>query len=397
MKNSLFLIVFIILISFFPRIWELNKFPPVVVDEPAYLRDINVMLEKNDYSIANTQWDGSQATLAYLPTIILIKTIIPNQFLALRLTSVLISLLTLIPFFFLAKKYTNKLIAFSSTLMFSFSYYFLQFSRVGWGVIYPLMIGFYLLWIIESLDDHHRYLKLITAGILAGIISYLYRAGEIIIFGAFVFLLIKVFNKQKKLIKKIFEILIPIFIFFIISAPWINTIRSNWQFFTLRQRVVSVENVNKPYHKYDNEGDIFTYQITTSVKSWLFLLSETGTNPENPRYLPAGNSLIDPILIPLFIAGFIIAIIKFKNMYIWIFIYILGVTIGQILTIDPPNGARGLILLPIIYLFSALSLNAVYNLFNNAKFATAVLIIFSVIISIIDFLFYLNWMTWIKV
>jgi hypothetical protein len=397
MKNSVFLIFFIILVSFFPRIWELNKYPPVVIDEPAYLRDINAMISKNDYYPANFQWDGSQATLAYLPTILLNKTFIPNQLLALRFTSVLMSLLALIPFFFLVKKYTNEIVAFSSTLMFSCSYYFLQFSRAGWGVIYPLTLGLYLLWIIESLNKHNKYFKLIIAGILAGITFYLYRAGEILIVGACIFLIIKIFRSQERLSKKIFEIFIPIFIFLIISAPWINAIKSNWQFFMLRQGVVSIQNTNKPYHKYNNSNDIIFYQIRTSVKSWLFLLPEVGTNPENPRYLPAAHPFVNPIIILLFILGLIIGIINFKKMYIWFFIYVSGVILGQVLTVDPPNGARGLILLPIIYLFSALSLNSIYNRFRNAKFIVLVLIIFSVIISVIDFLFYQNWMTWIKV
>jgi len=397
MKNSVFLIFFIILVSFLPRIWELNKYPPVVVDEPAYLRDINAMISKNNYSPANFQWDGSQATLVYIPTVLLIKTVIPNQLFALRFTSVLISLLSLIPFFFLTKKYTNKIVAFSSTLMFSFSYYFLQFSRVGWGVIDPLTAGLFLLWIIESFDKNNKYLKLIATGVLAGIISFLYRAGEILILGGFIFLFIKIFSSQERFTKKFLEMFIPIFIFLIISAPWINTIRSNWQFFTLRQGVVSVQNVSRPYHKYNNDNDIILYQIRTSIKSWLFLLPETGTSPENPRYLPTTYPLVNPTIIPLFIAGFIIGIIKFRKMYIWFFIYISGVILGQILTVNPPNGARGLILLPIIYLFSALALNSIYYKFRNIKFTGPALIIFSVIISYIDFLIYQNWMTWIKI
>src|SRR3990167_9224250 len=129
MKKNLLLLFFVIIVSIFPRIWELNKYPPIIVDEPAYLRDVESMILNDNYYPANFQWDGSQATLVYLPTILLLKTIMPNPIMALRSVSVILSLLALIPLFFLVKNCTNDAIAFSSTIMFSYSYYFLQFSR----------------------------------------------------------------------------------------------------------------------------------------------------------------------------------------------------------------------------------------------------------------------------
>ena len=108
MKKSLALIVIVILISIFPRLWELNKYPPVVVDEPAYLRDIDKMVQNNNFYPADFQWDGSQATFVYIPTIILNKLFISDSLLALRTSSVIAGLLALIPFFLLVKRNTKK-------------------------------------------------------------------------------------------------------------------------------------------------------------------------------------------------------------------------------------------------------------------------------------------------
>src|SRR3989344_3047111 len=397
MKKNLLLLFFVIIVSIFPRIWELNKYPPIIVDEPAYLRDVESMILNNNYYPANFQWDGSQATLVYLPTILLLKTVIPNPLIALRSASIALSLLALIPLFFLTKKYTNGVVAFSSTIMFSYSYYFLQFSRVGWGVIYATVLGLYLLWVVDSIKDRRDFFKIVGAGIIAGLILYTYRAGEVYIIACFILLCIKIFTINKSLINSLPKILIFIIVFLLVSLPWIRKVNSDLKFFSLRQEVVSINNVNTPYHGLTEKKDIMFYQITTSLKYWVLFLPARTTNPENQRYLPSESTLINPILIPFFIIGVILALLSFKKHYVWFFIYLGGLVFGQMLTVDPPNGARGLIMLPIIYLFSSLSLFYFYNKLEKYTLLRNLIPVGAFTIALFDFFFYINWMSWINV
>jgi len=397
MKKNLLLLFFVIIVSIFPRIWELNKYPPIIVDEPAYLRDVESMILNNNYYPANFQWDGSQATLVYLPTILLLKTVIPNPLIALRSASIALSLLALIPLFFLTKKYTNGVVAFSSTIMFSYSYYFLQFSRVGWGVIYATVLGLYLLWVVDSIKDRRDFFKIVGAGIIAGLILYTYRAGEVYIIACFILLCIKIFTINKSLINSLPKILIFIIVFLLVSLPWIRKINSNLKFFSLRQEVVNINNVNTPYHGLTEKKDIMLYQIATSLKSWILFIPAQTTIPENQRYLSSEGTIVNPILIPFFISGAILAFLKFKKHYVWFLIYFGGLVFGQILTVDPPNGARGLIMLPIIYLFSSLSLFYFYNKVKNYYLLSNAIPIGAFAIAFSDFYFYINWMSWINV
>jgi len=395
MKRSLLLIVVIIFVSTLPRIWQLNKYPPVIVDEAANLRDINKLLSYSNLHPFDYEWGYGQATLVHYPTISLI-TLGLNQFLALRLTSVILSLLALIPFFFIVKKYSNTLIAFCITLMFSFSYYYLQFSRVGWTNIHSLVLGLFLIWFIDLAIKKNSLLITAISGFIAGLLMYLYRSGEIYILAALLFLFLELI-KTKSAQRGIKKMGIFLIFFIATSLPWIDKILSNWQLYNLRANVVSIFNVNLPYHNLYKPAGIISYQIFSTLKSWILLLPSNGGNIEDPRYLPLNHSIVSPPIALLFLAGLIISIVNFKKTYIWIFIFLTGLLFSQILTVDPPNGSRGLILLPIIYLFSALSLNLIYNKFKDTKFITPALIAFSVIISCVDFLFYQNWMTWIKV
>src|SRR3989338_2235726 len=397
MKKSLALIVIVILISIFPRLWELNKYPPVVVDEPAYIRDIDKMVQNNNFYPADFQWDGSQATFVYIPTIILNKLFISDSLLALRTSSVIAGLLALIPFFLLVKRNTNDTVAFSTTLLFSFSYYFLQFSRVGWGVVWATTLGLYLIWVIENLKNKNDFLKVSIAGLFAALTFYTYRAGEIYIVAASIYLTQRILISKELFMKRVTKIVLFFLIFLTISSPWIIKINSNPDFFNLRSRVVSIQNVDKPYQGLYKDIDILKYQITTSFKSWIFFLPSDKGNHETPRYLPKGYPTVNPLITVLFLAGVVIALINLKRYYIWFFIYISGVIFGQILTVYPPNGARGLIILPIVYLFSSLSLFYIYKEFSKYRFIGHILVLISFIMAFLDFYFYTQWMTWIKV
>lgn len=122
---SLLIIVLLFCISIPPRLWKLSTYPPVIVDEPAYLRDIHSLVQKSGFHPVDFQWDFSEASLMYYPILFLIHTFHINDFYALRLTSVFYSLFAILAFYGILRKYTSISIAFSTSLMFSYSYYFL--------------------------------------------------------------------------------------------------------------------------------------------------------------------------------------------------------------------------------------------------------------------------------
>jgi len=395
MKKQIFLIIFLLILSIIPRLWELTTYPPLIVDEPANLRDINDLQAQGGFHPFDFAWDFSQATLIHYPALLLISVGL-EEFYALRLTSVILSLLTLIPFFFIVRKRTNDLVAFCITLLFSFSYFYLQFSKVGWTNIHTLFLGISLFWVLDLAIDKKSYLYVLLAGLLAGISMYTYRASEIFILSGFIFLVLN-FSKPKEIKDKVKSALIYISSYFIVSLPWLYKIINNWELYNLRSNVVSIKNVPVPYHGLYDKSEIYFYQIITTLKSWILILPNFGGGIENPRYLPMNHTIISIPLIPLFFIGLLIAIFNFKKHYIWLCIFLLGLIFGQILTNDPPNGARGLILLPIIYLFIALALYYVYKKFENNILTKPLILIFTFIVILIDLYIYKDWMTWIKV
>lgn len=397
-KTTFLLICLLILLALPPRLWKLSEYPPIIVDEPAYLRDIGEMIQSNNFYPAIQQWDGSQASLVYYPTIMLVKWAgFTDWLLALRTSAALVSILTIIPFYFLVKRYTNDLVAFCVSFMFSYSYYFLQFSRVGWGVVYATALGLFALWATQEAVRRKSLVWLVVGAFFAGLTSYSYRSGEVYIAACLISIVVPWGNNLKYVKTKVLYALIFILTFFTFFLPWGYTIFSNWDFFTLRGRVVSVINIALPYHGYTNTLDIVIYQIATTIKTWIFLIPADGGGIENSRYLPLRYPPISFPLIPLFITGLIFAIQKWRESVALLFIFFFSLTLGQILTVDPPNGARALGILPIIYICVGISLYYVYKKIEFLKKFPYVIIATSVAIGVTDSLFYIYWMSWIKV
>lgn len=369
----------------------------MIVDEPANMRDILKLQLQGDFRPIDYEWGFGQATLVFYPTILLMKLGVTDMFFSLRLTSVVLSLLTLIPFFFLVKKFTNTTTAFSTTLLFSFSYYYLQFSRVGWTNIHSLLLGLLEFWFISLAFEKMSYRFFVLAGIFAGLVFYTYRAGEIYIVGGLLFLLVELLRKRFPLRKKIIVFSLFLSVALGTGLPWLTKISKDWELYNLRAKVVSVFNAEKPYHGLVGQNDIMRYQIQTTLSSWVLLFPQNGGGIENPRYLPPNYPILSIVPALLFYVGLIVGIKKLLQTAPFYAMFVAGLIFGQILTVDPPNGSRGLILLPIMYLFCGLGLFFLQSNFSWMRKLSLLTVVVSLIAAYSDFRFYQYWMSWIKV
>ena len=186
-------------------------------------------------------------------------------------------------------------------------------------------------------------------------------------------------------------------VFLLLSLPWAVKISRNWEKYNLRWGVVSIKSVNIPYHGLTKISDIYKYQISTSLKSWVFLDAVDGGREENPRYLPLKAPPVNTFVRIVFLIGLVVSFYRPKKMFVWLSIYVLGIIFGQILTVNPPNGARGLVMLPAIYVFFALGLFKLYTASGKNKLVLALLAIVSLLYCYLDFSYYQDWMSWIRV
>lgn len=393
------ILVFVIVVSaLIPRIWQLTTYPPVIVDEPANLRDIYQMFESGTVNPLAFHWDFSKSQLVHVPALVTISLVgQQNQFLGLRLASVFLSILALIAFFFSITKLTNQTTGFVTTILFSYNYYFLQFSRVGWtDVIFNIAAGLWLFYLLSLFIKTKRKWALFFGGVLAGLLAYSYRSGLIYIAVSFVYLTVELLFYRYSRKALLSSLLFYFLIFFFVSAPWFYTAFKNQDKYMLRSNVVSIQNALLPYQGLTERKDIMKYQIATSLRSWIFLEGKDGGGNENQRYIPKGMSPVNIVTKIGFWIGFLIALATIRRTYPFFLIFALGIWFGQVQTVYPPNGSRGLILLPVIYTFFALTIAKIFQKFPSSIIVYSIIIL-TILIALSDFQFYQWWMGWIEV
>jgi hypothetical protein len=313
------------------------------------------------------------------------------------MTSVLLSILALIPFFFIVKKYTSPSIAWCATLLFSSNYVYLQFSRVGWTNIHAVCVGLYFLWISDLAAVKKSWIFTGISAALAGILSYTYRAAELFIVAGIIQYTVTLFASRAP--RRVTYGLLVVFISIVslIASPWVYTITHNWERYTLRARVVSVFNTQKPYHGFTTRQDILKDQLWQTYRSWILFVPMNTQAIENIRYIPDGHRALSYANIVLFWIGFAVALLNIRYYYLWILIYGAGLYAGQVLTVDPPNGGRALILFPVIFLFIGLGLNKLREIIGkNNRLSMVVIYAVTITVSLLEISTYMDWMSWIS-
>jgi len=245
--NKILLICVITLLAILARVWELSKTPPLIVDEYANLKMLNEIIKNKTYSITEFHWDFSKTILPYYPTILFIKFLrLENNLFTLRLTSVIYSLLAVLAFYLILRGLTKEKISLLTTLLFSSSYFFLQFSRVDWVdiifVVATSLWAFFFLDLGLKTSGKKSILFIILSSFLSGLIFYGYRAGTIFIALLFLYLFFSLYlNKKMEGSLNYFVIFTLVFTF--VTLPWIIKISKNLQKYNLRARVVDIRNV----------------------------------------------------------------------------------------------------------------------------------------------------------
>lgn len=384
------------LVIILPRVWMLGSKPPLIVDEPANIRDIRIIISKG-LSVTDFHWDFSKSRIVHILPVLLIKLGFPDDLLALRTGSVILSILSLIPFYYICRKIAGEFISLLTTLLLSCSYYYLQFSRVGWtDVIMNVLLGLTLFALILKMKEHPKnsHWLAAVAGAVASLIFYSYRSGIILIGTAFIFLIDK--THPKKYISLLKNLLLFTFAFMVLSAPWIFKIIQNSDKYNLRLNVVSVTNKALPFEGSNTRSELYMSQVVKTFNAWVLINRQSLNGSEDPRYLPQGYAVVNIFIKLIFWIGLVsglFAIKKYYPLYIIIFMSLLG----QILTVDPPNGARGFLMLPAIYLLFGLGLSKIYNYLGSTKFLRIGLSVITAAFCLYDVYFYFYWMNWIKV
>lgn len=379
--NKWFIFSALIIALLFLYTFKLEAIPANLTgDEVTYLSDIYKILYKDSFvNPLELMGDQSQTATNFYWMALWVKIFgINNAYVAMRFSTVILSILSLIVFYIILNKRFGSIVGFVTILLMGTSVWYINFSRNGWFNLGILLWGSLMIFFLEKGLEEKRLRWIIISGICAGIASYGYMSGKIFPLAAIIYFLILTLFKFNRTIFKSFGIFV--ITVFITVIPLILIFLNNIPLFLTRPNAVFI--LKSPL-TYKNTIVTLIIQVIDTLKGLLLLDgSVIGKGVENLRYYPPHSSVADIITRGLFLPGAFFIIIKKTHIGIWWILYVLTLIVGA-LTIDTPNLARTIAILPFIYLVVGLTLFEIIKLLRNKiPFEMLIFIVFAIAITI---------------
>lgn len=378
-KTSLFyfLLFLILAAGIFFRVWQLDSIPPGLQYDEAYNGVDGIKaFENNDYKVFYKDNNGREGF--YINAVGLsLKVFGVNNF-SLRLTSAIFGILTLVGFFFLIRELKlSRLSSLLGTLMISFSFWHINFSRTTYRGI---MVPFLIVWIfyfffkglkVKSFKKSCWYF--ILSGALTGLGFHSYISFRVLPLILFILLVFFIIIKKDFIKKQWKNALVFLFSMLLAALPIFIYFYQNPADFTGRSDSVSIFN--------DPERTFF-HSFSVSLGSHLnaFLLAGDTNQRHNHDSLP----LLPTVWSIFFVMGFVISLkeiivsfinrIKKKEPTRLFEISILGQSIFWVMLIPGvlsiegiPHALRIIGVIPAAFLIAVLPFEYILSLYQKIK------------------------------
>lgn len=360
--HSLFYVIALLLIIIPLYTYKLGTIPiNVTGDETTYLGvAYRVMFEITPLNPFQLMEDHTKAALDFYWMALITRIVgLDHAVFGMRLAIVIPAIGTLLTFFVLLKQRTNSFIAFATTLLLGTNILFLNFARSGWLNIVAVFFGTLMIYFLKKGFRRQRVRFFIYAALCASFSCYWYLSGYIYPISAIIFFLISIlFSKKRKQYGKYFLVFLGISAIIIIPVFIMAYLYRDVSI--VRPSVVFIFNNTS-----DNIAVTLIKQIKDVGLGLIFLDKHTiGKGFENPRYFPVNMSIVDPIARLFFLGGLIYFVYKFVRkpfLNIWMIIFVVTFLTVGILTIDAPNLARTILVVPCIYFLVGVSCFTIFQ------------------------------------
>jgi glycosyltransferase involved in cell wall biosynthesis/4-amino-4-deoxy-L-arabinose transferase-like glycosyltransferase len=359
------------------RFWNLSEMPAVVHGDSAEcgIQGVAILVGKVSDVFGFSPWYDTPypAHLPYAASFALVGTTV----LGLRLPSALLGTLCMVPLYFLVRGWLGCRAAQIATTLFALSHAAIHFSRIGlWNIqaLFLTLVGFSFL--TAALRKGSAVLASF-AGIATGLGFYTYTGGRLIfVVSAALMALQLLFGPRRRLfsvggfLAAAFAVaLAPLVMNYTMYPNVFERDRTGSVFVfaeSTRNHVESVTGETSP-------PGILRVQTFRSLRGFFDLGDKSG------QYGGEG-ALASPVTAVLTLAGIFIAFLRFREtesrlVLLWAG---LGLLLGSILIVDPPSQTRLIMLLPVPFFFSALTLETAFGWLDRRGWRWTRLAVFAV-------------------
>lgn len=333
-KQFLFLVLIVIFIGAFWRLFEINSFAGFAPIELHYLR-LAAETAGNHYYIAAVNIPSA----AYIYLMAVIEHFAQYQAIYFRFIQALAGIATSIFFYLFVKSWFNKQIALISTLFFSTNAFLLILSRVLDPSIFIILLQLVILYVLTLAFREKKIILFALSGILAGLGFYL---SPFFVLSGFLLLLtgLAVIMKNKKIFA-VYKYELLALILGVLSAAG---------FYLYKLPIFMPELI-----KFFNPGSVATFYLNMGANVMAIF-----SNTQFRTVLNVGTEpLVDPFVAVSFFCGLVYALFHSnKRKYLFLMLWLLG-SLVVISLAATQNMSNLVLLMPSIFIFAAAVLDYV--------------------------------------
>ena len=294
--------------------------------------------------------------------------------LGLRLLSALTSTVALVPLYALYRRRLSAPACLLSLALLATSVWYLNFSRSGWENVHIVLLTATACWLLTCALETGQWRYYALSGVTAALGLYGYFAGRAILVALLVYapFALRQHRDRWKVVLMGYVLLGLAAVSFFL--PQLPAIRRNPDLFNIRAERVSVIRAAATTDGYfDRHGpaEVLPYQVWRNARFFFdgaVLAGDAYSPPEQllqdtrPRYSPFGRALLDPMTAVLFAAGLLLSFWRREDVALWWVMLLTPWLLTQVLTINTPDAARGIGMLPAIYFFVGLALDQAWRI-----------------------------------
>ena len=281
-----------------------------------------------------------------------------------RLVAAVLTALAVLPFYALLRRLVPAEAALPAALLFACARWLLLFGRSGWNngdMVLFMLLGAWALTLALERPGRRAWLAF---GACLALLLYGYFAGRAVVL-AFALYLAGVLARQalagdgEQLRRTAAGAALAALTCIVLFLPEVPTIAAHWQAFN--QRTAAVFILNQPLDPGETRAELLGRQAWTAARSFLFMDPTAGASAggRTARYRAPGQSWLDPASAALYLAGMAVALARRRTgMALWWCLLLIPLAATQVLSSDTPDGARGLAAVAPMYVFVAVTLDA---------------------------------------
>ena len=272
---------------------------------------------------------------------------------AIRFPSAVFSVVALIPFFLLVRRVAGDYSALLATVLLAFHPGFLHFSRSGWENVQIC------LWTLLAMEAATRgetkggFFWWALTGAAAALSSMTYFAGRATPVFLFLYIMARMIGQRDERARWMRGAVLMAIVFAVCVSPLLPTIWQNWDLFNRRTRAVSIV---QELPEGAGVGDVAAQVLHSAARSVRGVYR--GGVAQDSRYFNSDWPLLDPWESGLLCFGFIASVSRFRETALWWLALLVPFLFTQVLASHAPNLARGIAILPALFLFVALGMRS---------------------------------------